>query len=201
MPTSITPCAAISAVAALIRASGRPFIWRPRILHESRRRGIISTLIAGASMDIAQWEFAHVPTTGVRRAHETPIVLATDASLEGFGRLVDDPKTFPIEIVRLTAQGWRPIDLNSGDQGGVTEGLFEFCWKGETLYARNNAVGDSFLFGWCNCAEEAATGACVRLRERALIWRATSHPDGGLLFYPLREPSFVIPLAPPGDNF
>jgi len=21
--------------------------------------------------------------------------------------------------------------------------LFEFCWKGEMLYARNNAVGDS----------------------------------------------------------
>ena len=29
-------------------------------------------------MDIAQWDFAYVPTTGVRRAHETPIVLATE---------------------------------------------------------------------------------------------------------------------------
>src|ERR1700738_4673677 len=115
-------------------------------------------------MDIGQWEFAYVPTTGVRRAHETPIVLATEASLEGFGRLVDDPKIFPIEIVRWPAQGWRPIDPNSGDQGGITEGLFEFCWKGETLYARNNAVGDSYLFGWSNWPEEAATGACDRAR-------------------------------------
>jgi hypothetical protein len=29
-----------------------------------------------------------------------------------------------------------PIDKNSGDQGGVAEGMFEFCWKGETLYAQ-----------------------------------------------------------------
>src|SRR5258708_33143678 len=125
MPTSIMPCVATSAVAALIRACGRPLIWRVRILHKCRPRGIISTLIAGTSavMDIAQWEIAYVPTTGVRRAYETPIVLATEASLKGFGRLVDDPKTFPIEIVRWPAQGWRPIDLNSGDQGGVTEGL------------------------------------------------------------------------------
>ena len=60
-------------------------------------------------------------------------------------QLVDDPKTFPIEIVRWPAQGWRPIDKNSGNQGGIVEGVFEFCWKGETLYARNNAVGDSYL--------------------------------------------------------
>jgi len=151
-------------------------------------------------MDMSQWEFAYVPTTGVRRAHETPIKIATEASLKGYGCLVDDPKTFPIEIVRWPAQGWRPIDLNSGDQGGVTEGLFEFCWKGETLYARNNAVGDSYLFGWSNWPEEAATGSCDRLRERALIWRANYHPDGGQLFYPLNGQSFVIPLALPGDD-
>ena len=98
-------------------------------------------------MDINQLKFAHAPTTGVRRAHETPVVLATDASLKGYGCLVDDPRTFPIEIVRWPAQGSRPVDLNSGDQGGVTEGLFEFRWKDGTLYARNNAVGDSYLFG------------------------------------------------------
>jgi ureidoglycolate lyase len=126
-----------------------------------------------------------VPTTGVRRAHETPLVLATEASLKGFGCLVDEPKTFPIEIVRWPAQGWRPIDLNSGDQGGVTERLYE-C--------------DSYLFGWSNWPEEAATSTGDRLRERALIWRANYHPDGGQLFYPLNGQSFVIPLATPGDD-
>ena len=100
------------------------------------------------AMMIDQTEIAYTPTTGVRRAHTTPLVAATPASLEFYGRLVDSPDNCPIEIVRWPAQGWRPVDLNSGDQGGVTEGLFEFAWRGETLFARNNAVGDSYLFGW-----------------------------------------------------
>jgi len=151
-------------------------------------------------MDIDLGQIAYIPSTGVRRVHETPLVAATAESLAGYGCLVDDPRNFPIEIVRWPAQGWRAIDENSGDQGGVTEGLFEFCWKGETLYARNHAVGDSYLFGWSNWPEEAAAERGTRLRERALIWRANYHPDGGQLFYPLKGQSFVVPLAMPGDD-
>ncbi|HJX21433.1 MAG TPA: ureidoglycolate lyase [Steroidobacteraceae bacterium] len=151
-------------------------------------------------MEIDPREIAYAPSTGVRRIHETPLLAATAASLAGYGCLVEDPRTFPIEIVRWPAQGWRPIDANSGDQGGVVEGLFEFCWKGETLYARNNAVGDSYLFGWSNWPEEAAASTSGRVRERALIWRANYHPDGGQLFYPLNGQGFVVPLALPGDD-
>jgi ureidoglycolate lyase len=151
-------------------------------------------------MDIDPREIAYTPSTGVRRIHETPLVTATVASLAGYGCLVDDPRTFPIEIVRWPARGWRPIDANSGDQGGVVEGSFEFCWKGEILYARNNAVGDSYLFAWSNWPEEAAAGSPGRVRERALIWRANYHPDGGQLFYPLNGQRFVVPLALPGDD-
>jgi ureidoglycolate lyase len=151
-------------------------------------------------MDIDLSEIAYTPTTGVRRAHEAPVVIASDRSLEGYGCLVDEPKAFAIEIVRWPAQGTRPVDKNSGDQGGVTEGLFEFWWKGETLYARNNAVGDSYLFGWSNWPEEAAASPRGGPRERALIWRANYHPDGGQLFYPLNGQAFVIPLALPGDD-
>jgi ureidoglycolate lyase len=78
-----------------------------------------------------------VPTTGIRRVHQTPLAAPSDDSLEGCGCLVDDPKSFAIEIVRWPAQGWRPMHENLADQGGVTEGIFEFRWKGETLYARN----------------------------------------------------------------
>src|SRR5262249_21203995 len=143
---------------------------------------------------------AYVPSTGVRRVHDTPLVIASAASLAGYGCLVDEPHAFKIEIVPWPAQGWRPIDRNTGDQGGVAEGTFEFSWKGETLYARNHAVGDSYLFGWSNWPEEAAGEARGRPRERALIWRANYHPDGGQLFYPLNGASFVVPLALPGDD-
>src|SRR5258707_7051008 len=151
-------------------------------------------------MDIDPRKIAYPPSTGVRRIHATPLVTANAASLSGYGCLVDDPKTFPIEIVRWAAQGWRQIHENSRDQGGVVEGLFEFCWKGEILYARNNAVGDSYLFGWSNWPEEAATSTSGRTRERALIWRANYHPDGGQVFFPLHGQRFFIPLAPPGGN-
>jgi ureidoglycolate lyase len=151
-------------------------------------------------MDIDPDAVAYTPSTGVRRVHETPLVTATAATLEGYGCLVDEPKNFPIEIVPWPAQGWRAIDNNTGNQGGVVEGLFEFSWKGEILYARNNAVGDSYLFGWSNWPEEASAEACAGKRERALIWRANYHPDGGQLFYPLNGRSFVVPLALPGDD-
>jgi ureidoglycolate lyase len=144
-------------------------------------------------------DIAYVPTTGVRRAHETPLVVATDASLEGYGKLVDDAKNFPIEIVRWPQQGWRPIDANSGDQGGITQGLFEFQWRGETLFARNNAVRDSYLFGWSTWPEEASREG-RKPRTRALIWRANYHPDGGQLIHPMNGESFVVPLALPGDD-
>jgi ureidoglycolate lyase len=151
-------------------------------------------------MDADFGDIAYAPTTGVRQVHETPLVAATDANLAGYGCLIDDPRGFPIEIVRWPAQGWRPVDQNSGDQGGVTEGIFEFRWQGETLYARNNAVGDSYLFGWSNWPEEAASEGLAKPRRRALIWRANYHPDGGQLFYPLHGESFIVPLALPGDD-
>lgn len=151
-------------------------------------------------MDVEDMEFSYRPTIGARAVHETPVVLATEESLTGYGQLVDDPDARPIEIVRWPAQGWRPIDENTGDQGGVTEGLFEFWWKGDALYARNNAVGDSYLFGWSQWPEEAALRGPARRRERILIWRANYHPDGGQLFFPMNGQSFLVPLALPGDD-
>ena len=151
-------------------------------------------------MDIDATDFAYTPTTGVRATHETPVVRASDETLGAYGRLVGDPDACTIEIVRWPAQGWRPIDLNSGDQGGIAEGLFEFWWKGDTLYARNNAVGDSYLFCWSQWPEEAALDGPPRPRERALNWRANYHPDGGQMFWPLNGESFLVPLALPGDD-
>jgi ureidoglycolate lyase len=145
-------------------------------------------------------EFAYAPSTGVRRVHAAPLVVATDESLRGYGCLVDEPKEFPVEIVRWPAAGWRKVDENSGDQGGTTQGTFDFSWEGETLYARNNAVRDSYLFAWSTWPEEAATEGPTTARKRALTWRANYHPDGGQLVYPMKGESFVVPMALPGDD-
>ncbi len=60
---------------------------------------------------------------GLRRVR-MPAVGATAESLAGYGRLVDDPSACEIEIVRWPAQGRRPVDAGTGDQGGTTEGVF-----------------------------------------------------------------------------
>jgi len=145
-------------------------------------------------------DLAYAPSVGVRRRRQTPVVAATDAALQGYGSLVASPRDFPIEIVQWPAQGRRPIDARSGDQGGVAEGEFALAWRGDTLYGHNGAVGDSYLFGWSVWPETARPCGPTQARREVLIWRANYHPDGGQLVFPLGGESFLVSLAQPGDD-
>ena len=146
-------------------------------------------------------ELSYKPSTGVQRLHETPVLAATDDTVKGYGRIVrGDPKAFPVEIVQWPATGTRPVDKNTGDQGGVTEGTFESWWSGDTLYARNEAVNDRYLFGWSNWPEQARVDGPTGARTHAYLWRANYHPDGGQLFFPVKGQAFAVSLAPPGDD-
>jgi Ureidoglycolate lyase len=128
-----------------------------------------------------------------------PIVDATPGSLQGYGHLVDDPTQCRIEIVRWPAQGTRPIDADTGDQGGTTEGVFVSEWQGDVLYGRNEAVGGHYILGYAVLPELARTEhqdpPC-----RIMLWHANYHPDGGQLFFPLNHRPFYVPLALPGDD-
>lgn len=128
-----------------------------------------------------------------------PVRRATDAGLEGLGFLVDDPERVDVEIVRWPARGWRPVDPDSGDEGGVTVGVFYAAWKGDVLYGRNGAVGGHYLLAWATDPGEAREDRDF-IPERMLLWHANYHPDGGQLFFPLEPRPFVVPLAPPGDD-
>ena len=133
--------------------------------------------------------------------HRTPIVRATDALLRGYGRLVDDPADCAIEIVRWPASGTRPVDLDSGDQGGVATGEFSFWWEGDAMFGRNSAVDDQYLLGWSrNPGEARMEGEASVPRDRLLLWHANYHPDGGQLFFPRNGEPFVTALALPGDD-
>ncbi len=64
-----------------------------------------------------------------------PLVRATAENLLGFGHLVyESPETYPIEIVRWPASGWRPVDLDSGDEGGTKQGIFVSRWDGDVVF-------------------------------------------------------------------
>ena len=127
------------------------------------------------------------------------IVNATSESLQGYGRLVDDPAHCQLEIVRWPAQGTRPIDADSGDQGGTTQGTFVSEWRGDILYGRNEAVDGHYILGYAQLPELARTDH-DQAPQRVMLWHANYHPDGGQLFFPLDRRPFYVPLALPGDD-
>jgi len=137
-------------------------------------------------------------TAGLARVR-MPVIDATDTALDGYGRLVDDPKTCTIEIVRWRARGWRPVDDDSGDEGGTTEGVFVSEWRGDILYGRNEAVDGHYILAY---ATEPTWADDTHQRDADLMlqWHANYHPDGGQLFFPLEAKPFLVPLALPGDD-
>jgi hypothetical protein len=128
-----------------------------------------------------------------------PLVSATAQALQGYGRLVDDPAQCAVEIVRWPALGTRPVDTDSGDQGGTTEGIFVSEWRGDILYGRNEAVDGRYVLGYARLPEQARTDH-AREPRRVMLWHANYHPDGGQLFFPLDRRPFYVPLALPGDD-
>ena len=128
-----------------------------------------------------------------------PIVDATEDSLAGYGHLVDDPATCTIEIVRWPARGTRPVDVDSGDEGGTTEGVFVSEWRGDILYGRNEAVDGHYILAYATAPENARTDHEESPR-RVLVWHANYHPDGGQMFFPIDRRPFYVPLALPGDD-
>ncbi len=129
-----------------------------------------------------------------------PLIEATDDSVQEYGCLVDDPAGFEIEIVQWPAQGWRPIDDGTGDEGGYVEGIFHCDWDGDILMGRNEAVDGHYVLGWSCDPQLARAGTASVPRERILLWHMNYHPDGGQLFFPLDKKPFVVPVASPGDD-
>jgi hypothetical protein len=138
-------------------------------------------------------------SAGLRRV-SMPVVKADQSSLEGYGSIVAErPEDYPLEIVRWPAQGWRPVDDDSGDEGGTTSGIFLSEWKGDVLYGSNEAVDGHYVLGYAVEPEEAQENHS-RAPSQVLLWHANYHPDGGQLFFPQDTAPFVVPLALPGDD-
>ena len=133
------------------------------------------------------------------RWQDLPVVEASDETLRGYGRLVARPEDAPVEIVRWPARGWRPVDADSGDEGGVTEGVFVSEWKGDVLYGHNGAVGGHYVLAY-GVAPEQAREDHTRDPAQLLLWHANYHPDGGQRFFPRQRRPFYVPLALPGDD-
>ena len=132
--------------------------------------------------------------------HQVPLIRATEASLKGYGCLVDNADGFELEITRWPQQGWRPIDDGTGDEGGWVEGTFKCNWQGDVLYGENDAVNGHYVLGWSTDPQKAQTEQQTAPRDQVLLWHLNYHPDGGQLFFPLDKKPFIVPVALPGDD-
>jgi len=132
--------------------------------------------------------------------HDVPLIVADDATVAPYGHLVDDPDACEIEIVQWPAQGWRPVDAGTGDEGGTVEGVFTSAWNGQVLRAQNDAVGGDYVLGWSANPGVADATASSEAPARILLWHMNYHPDGGQMFFPLDGRPFVVPVALPGDD-
>lgn len=130
---------------------------------------------------------------------KVPIIEATETSVKNYGFLVDNLAHFKIEISRWPAQGWRPVDSDSGDEGGTKEGIFLSEWKSEILYGSNEAVGGNYVLGYGNEPTQASTQTNSK-PNKILLWHANYHPDGGQLFFPIDNRPYLVPVALPGDD-
>lgn len=135
-----------------------------------------------------------------RPLFQVPLIEATAESTRGYGYPVDDPEQCDIEIVRWPAQGWRPVDEGTGDEGGFVEGVFHGEWQGDVLMGRNDAVSGHYVLGWSCDPQQACSSQPTVARDQVLLWHMNYHPDGGQLFFPLDEQPFVVPVALPGDD-
>ncbi|WP_321876886.1 ureidoglycolate lyase [Paraburkholderia bannensis] len=135
---------------------------------------------------------------GLRRV-AMPVIDATPATLEGYGKLVADPAQCEVEIVQWPATGTRPIDAGTGNEAGTTQGVFVSEWRGDILYGRNEAVGGHYVLAYATEPEKASETHAHK-PDRMLLWHANYHPDGGQLFFPLDHRPFYVPLALPGDD-
>ena len=133
--------------------------------------------------------------------HDVPLLVATDESVRGYGALVEHPDDIEIEIVRWPATGWRQVDDDSGNEAGWVEGTFHGEWQGDVLFGRNDAVSGHYVLGWSTTDPAASrTDQQTVGRERVVLWHLNYHPDGGQLFFPKDQKSFVVPVALPGDD-
>ncbi|WP_079253617.1 ureidoglycolate lyase [Endozoicomonas arenosclerae] len=146
-------------------------------------------------------QFDEVVSLNDAGTHKVPMIRADAVSFAEYGRIVDNFEQEEIIIETWPAQGWRPVESGTGNEGGTTEGDFEFQRAGELMLARNHAVDGQYVTGWFADPATASADNTENVDySRVLVREANYHPDGGQLFYPKNREPFVALLALPGDD-
>lgn len=153
--------------------------------------------IAATCIDVDDMPSIH--QDGIR-THPVPLLKVTDAAFLPFGRLVRHFDSEQVIIETWPASGWRPIEPGTGNEGGITSGLFQFQRRGGVMIGRNHAVDGHYITGWFSDPATASEDDINADYSRVLVREANYHPDGGQVFHPADGTAFVILVAPAGDD-
>lgn len=160
--------------------------------------GIMPAVITNQS----EQDLANMPSIGRKEAtiHVVPIVVASEETLQGYGRIVHDFDKEQVIIEVWPTQGWRPVVVGTGNEAGIVEDGFTMLRKGNILFAENQAVARRYITGWYDDPALADSQALPTNLKRIFTHEANYHPDGGQVFYPDDGRPFVALLAKPGDD-
>ena len=89
-------------------------------------------------------------------------------------RLVDDSAACAIEIVRWPAQVAARSIVDTGTEGGTTEGTFISEWRETSSYGRNDAVGGHYILAYAGAILRLADDGHDRDPRRILLWHASA---------------------------
>lgn len=131
---------------------------------------------------------------------EVEWIQATEQSLKDYGHFVDDFDLAQVQIVTWLASGWRSVREGTGNEGGTTEGRFEFFREGGLMCGRNHAVGGHYITGWFDDPASARASIEPIDTDHVYVREANYHPDGGQIFFPTSGSPFIALLAKPGDD-
>uniref|UniRef100_A0A6C0KIC4 Ureidoglycolate hydrolase n=1 Tax=viral metagenome TaxID=1070528 RepID=A0A6C0KIC4_9ZZZZ len=126
-----------------------------------------------------------------------PIIKATSENFKDYGNFVYDYEEENVIIESWPINGKRKLYPGTGIGGGIAEGKFSYKYDNNLLYAKNEAVGGSYITGITLTKNNNENNE----DEKYIITReANYHPDGGQVFYPLSPDPFILLLALSGDD-
>ena len=132
------------------------------------------------------------------RVIDVPAAKATDETLSEVGAcLIHEPDERTVanknfEIVRWPQPGWRPLDPQTGDEAGTTEGHFDVHWQADYFFGHTLAIAteNHYYLDGIGCPPEQARRELPSAGDgtHILLWMSDYHPDGAQLFWPCTEP-------------
>jgi hypothetical protein len=138
------------------------------------------------------YDDAHDPK--YRKPYKVPMVVASDETLKGYGKIVRDFDKEEVEITPWPVSGSRKLYPGTGAMAGIMGGEFVYTWEGDVCKALDDDDANHYITGRLPADMKYDNRTYVLVRE------ANYHPDSGQVFYPRDHDPFVALLALPGDD-